>query len=67
MLTTVTTGGQITIPGKMREKLGIKGGTKLQVEVDEAEYQIILKPITREYIHGLRGKFKGKGLMSELV
>jgi hypothetical protein len=29
--------------------------------------QIILTPITREYIHSLRGRYKGKGLMKALL
>ena len=30
-------------------------------------WQIILTPITRAYIHGLRGKYKGKGLLKALM
>lgn len=66
METTSTTKGQIVIPSAMRRKLGIKPGTRIQVELDEANAQIILKPITREYIHSLRGKFRGSGLVEEL-
>lgn len=66
METTSTTKGQIVIPSAMRRKLGIKAGTRIQVEIDEANAQIILKPITREYIHSLRGKFRGSGLVKEL-
>jgi AbrB family looped-hinge helix DNA binding protein len=66
METTSTTKGQIVIPSAMRRKLGIKTGTRIQVELDEANAQIILKPITREYIHSLRGKFRGSGLVEEL-
>lgn len=29
--------------------------------------EIILTPITREYVHSLRGKFKGKGLLKALM
>ena len=29
--------------------------------------EITLKPITREYVHSLRGKFKGKGLLKALM
>jgi len=66
METTATTKGQIVIPSSVRRKLGIKSGTRIQVELDEANSQIILKPITREYIHSLRGRFRGKGLLNEL-
>lgn len=67
METTATTKGQVVIPSSIRRKLGIKTGTRIQVELDEANAQIILKPITREYIHSLRGRFKGKGLLNELA
>lgn len=66
METTATTKGQVVIPSSVRRKLGITAGTRIQVEVDESRSQIILTPITREYIHSLRGKFKGSGLVREL-
>jgi len=66
METTATTKGQVVIPSSVRRKLGIKAGTRIQVEVDEGKAQIILTPITREYIHSLRGKFRGAGLIEEL-
>ena len=66
METTATTKGQVVIPSSIRRKLGIKAGTRFSVEVDEENTQIILKPITREYIHSLRGKFRGTNLIEEL-
>lgn len=66
METTATTKGQVVIPSAVRKKLGIIAGTRIQVELDEANAQIILRPITREYIHSLRGKFRGTGLVKEL-
>jgi AbrB family looped-hinge helix DNA binding protein len=59
--------GQIVIPSQVRKQLGIKDGTYMQVEVDNASGKIILTPITREYLHSLRGKYKGKGLMRALT
>jgi AbrB family looped-hinge helix DNA binding protein len=56
----------VVIPASVRRRLGIKEGTRIQVEVDEKERRIILTPITREYIHSLRGKYQGKGLMASL-
>jgi len=35
--------------------------------VDEAKRQIILTPITRNFIHRLRGMYKGKGLLKSLM
>ncbi len=67
METIANSNGQIVIPSKIRNQLGIKDGTHLQIEVDMTSRQIILIPITREYIHSLRGKYKGMGLMKSLV
>ena len=67
METTATSKGQIVIPASMRKKLGIKEGTRIQIELNEEAKEITLKPITREYVHSLRGKFKGKGLLKALM
>jgi AbrB family looped-hinge helix DNA binding protein len=67
METIANSNGQIVIPYQVRKQLGIEDGTYLQVEVDNVTRQIILTPITREYVHSLRGKYKGKGLMKALV
>jgi AbrB family looped-hinge helix DNA binding protein len=65
--TTATSKGQIVIPSSMRKKLGIKEGTRIQIELDEDAKEIRLTPITREYVHSLRGRFKGKGLLKALM
>lgn len=67
METYLTVKGQIVIPSKVRRKLGMKEGTRVQVDVDETTHRIILTPITREYVEGLRGKYKGKGLLKALA
>ena len=67
METTATSKGQVVIPSSVRRKLGIKNGTRIQIELDEPNAQIILKPITREYVHSLRGRLRGKGLLKELA
>jgi AbrB family looped-hinge helix DNA binding protein len=67
MKTIANAKGQIVIPYQVRKQLGIKGGTYFQVEVNTATRQIILTPISREYIHSLRGKYKGRGLMKALM
>lgn len=67
METIATTKGQVVIPASVRKKLGITNGTRIKVELDEENAQIILRPITREYIHSLRGRLKGKGLLKELA
>lgn len=67
METVATSKGQVVIPSKIRKQLGIKDGTYLQIDVNLVTKQIILTPVTREYIHSLRGKYKGKGLMKSLM
>ena len=67
METIATSKGQVVIPSKIRRELGIKDGTYLQIDVNTVTRQIILTPVTREYIHSLRGKYKGKGLMKALM
>jgi AbrB family looped-hinge helix DNA binding protein len=64
---TATGKGQVVIPALVRKMFGIKEGTRILVEADEKSQTIILKPITREYVFSLRGKFKGKGLMKALL
>jgi AbrB family looped-hinge helix DNA binding protein len=65
METTATAKGQIVIPASIRRRLGIKEGPRIKIE--EKGKEIILKPITREYVHSLRGRFRGKGLMKALM
>ncbi len=67
METVATSKGQVVIPSKIRKQLGIKDGTYIQIDVNIVTRQIILTPVTREYVHNLRGKYKGKGLMKALT
>ena len=63
----MTTKGQIVVPSKVRRKLGLKEGTRVQVDLDEQSRRIILTPITREFVQGLRGRYKGKDLLRSLA
>jgi AbrB family looped-hinge helix DNA binding protein len=67
METKATKRGQIVIPATMRKKLGIKEGTRIWIELDEKNQKLILTPITPQYIHSLRGKYKGLGLLQALM
>ncbi len=67
METTARSKGQIVIPSSIRRKFGITKGTRIQISVNEDTKEIILTPITRQYVHSLRGKFKGKGLLKALI
>ena len=67
METVATSKGQVVIPSKVRKQLGIKDGTYLQIDVNLVTKQIIITPVTREYVHSLRGKYRGNGLMKSLM
>jgi AbrB family looped-hinge helix DNA binding protein len=49
----VTAKGQVVIPSKLRRKYGIKKGTP--VSFYEHNGEIILQPLTDEYIQSLQG------------
>ncbi|MBM4278550.1 MAG: AbrB/MazE/SpoVT family DNA-binding domain-containing protein [Deltaproteobacteria bacterium] len=55
----VTVKGQIVIPSRFRRKFGIKKGT--QVSLFERDGEIIIKPITDEYIRSMAGITGTKG------
>ena len=67
MGSVINSKGRIVIPPEIRKQLGIKDGTRLQVDMNITTRQIIITPVTREYIHSLRGKYKGMGLMKALM
>ena len=66
METTATRKGQIVIPAELRRRFGIKQGTRIAIQVDEKENTIVLRPVTRQFIEGLRGIDRGKGLLQAL-
>lgn len=55
----VTIKGQIVIPSKIRKRHGIHKGT--HVCFIEAGKDIIMRPVTDEYILGLKGSLKTNG------
>jgi len=67
METIATFNGRITIPSGIRRQLGVKEGVHIVIGVDDANMKIILTSITRSYIHSLRGKYRGRGLMKALL
>jgi AbrB family looped-hinge helix DNA binding protein len=54
----VTTKGQLVIPARLRRRFGIKKGTMVTFMEDDGH--IIVQPVTREFIRGLRGSLKGE-------
>jgi len=55
----VTVKGQVVIPAKLRRKFAIKKGT--QVNLYERDGEIVIKPITDEYIRSMAGIIGTKG------
>ena len=64
METSMTIKGQVVIPAKIRQRLGLKKGTKIFVE--ERDGEIVLRPINREYFQKMSGILKGGGLTKAL-
>jgi antitoxin PrlF len=58
MLTTVTTKGQVTIPKKIRDDLGIQPNDKLDFSQEEGK--IIVTPV--KTLKDYRGAVKAKGI-----
>lgn len=56
---TVTTKGQIVIPSRIRHRHRIRKGTR--VCFLERGHDIVLRPITDEYIEGMRGSLATEG------
>lgn len=56
---TVTTKGQVVIPARIRHRHKIKKGTKVCF-IDRPD-EIVLKPVTDEYIDRVKGQLGTKG------
>lgn len=61
---TVTIKGQIVIPAKLREKVGIKKGTRVLIE--EKNGDIVIHPSTPAFYAKTFGLLKGGGLVKAL-
>jgi len=58
-LTTVTTKGQVTIPGKIRRALSVKVGDKVYFsKVHVGERQILVKIVSKDTVEKLYGSLK---------
>ena len=55
----VTVKGQVVIPSKLRRRFGIKKGT--QVYLYERNGEIVIRPVTDEYLRSLAGITGTKG------
>ena len=61
----VTTKGQLVIPARLRRRFGIKKGTMVTFTEDDG--RIIVQPVTREFIRGLRGSLQGEPSALEIL
>lgn len=65
MDTYATVKGQIVIPAALRRKYGIKAGTRIIVSDNDEE--IVLRPVTEQYLRKLQGSLKGSGALQLLM
>lgn len=68
MKVTVSEKGQIVIPASLRKRYGLTTGDKLAVE--DANGQIVLRPLPRHPLLNLRGRYKtaeGESLTKTLL
>ncbi|MCC6501330.1 MAG: AbrB/MazE/SpoVT family DNA-binding domain-containing protein [Anaerolineales bacterium] len=61
----ITVKGQIVIPAELRRKFGITPNTRIAI-IDN-EHEIILRPITKDYLKKLQGSLKGSGALEVLL
>ena len=59
---TVTAKGQVAIPVRIRRRLGIEKGTRLYIE--ERDDEIVLRPLTPEYLDRMAGVLRGSDSLS---
>jgi AbrB family looped-hinge helix DNA binding protein len=55
----VTTKGQLVIPADIRKRYGIQAGTR--VVFIERDHEIVMQPMTREYVQKVQGMLKAYG------
>jgi AbrB family looped-hinge helix DNA binding protein len=55
----VTSKGQLVIPASLRKRYGIKAGTK--VHFIERDGEIVIQPVTKEFIRSVCGMLKSDG------
>lgn len=60
---TVTIKGQVVIPAKIRQRLGIKQGTK--VCFIERNDDVVIRPLTKDYFEKMAGFLKTDGKMTK--
>lgn len=62
---SVSSKGQLVIPARLRRKYGIESGTK--VRFVERDHEILLQPITKEYVRSLCGLLKSETSVTQML
>jgi len=57
--------GQTVTPRSLRKEFEIEGGVSACAQA--TPHGILIKPVTRNFIHTLRGSLKGSGVMKALM
>jgi AbrB family looped-hinge helix DNA binding protein len=63
LITTVSTKGQLVIPARMREALGIEPGDRVALTVEDGV--ILLRPVSERLVDETCGMFAGGRSMSD--
>ncbi|MBS1800388.1 MAG: AbrB/MazE/SpoVT family DNA-binding domain-containing protein [Acidobacteria bacterium] len=62
LITTVSTKGQLVIPAKMRDALGLEPGDQVALTIEDGA--ILLRPVTERLVEETRGMFAGGSSMA---
>jgi AbrB family looped-hinge helix DNA binding protein len=64
MTVQLSSKGQLVIPKKFREMLGLKNGDRFHIRVEE--HVLVLEPLRRAAVEALYGKYVGEDLLGAL-
>lgn len=65
MRTVLSAKGQVVIPEGIRSRLGLQRGDRFEVEVNGES--VVLKPLPRNPLLELRGKYRGPDSLTEAL
>ena len=62
---SVTSKGQLVIPARLRRKYKIEPGTK--VRFVERDHEILIQPVTKEYVRSVCGLLKSETSVTQIL
>ena len=65
LITTVSTKGQLVIPARMRDALGIEPGDRVALTLEDGA--ILLRPVSERLVEETRGMFAGGRSMADEI